>query len=119
MFASYHAHVYYSQASRADAAWVRGQLDLNFSVQMGRWRDEPVGPHPEPMYQVAFEGDQFAAIVPWLMANRRGLTVLVHPNSGDALGDHDFRPLWMGEKLGLDLQFLRDIAHLPPEEQKA
>ena len=81
---------------------------------MGRWRDEPVGPHPQPMYQVAFEASEFAKIVPWLMLNRRGLVVLVHPNTGDAVADHDVNPLWLGEKLPLKIDFLREFVKANP-----
>ena len=102
----YHAHVYYDEASRADAASVREALDARFTVKLGRWRDEPVGPHPEPMYQVAFAPDQFDGIVPWLMLHRRGLTVLVHPETGHDLEDHRDRALWMGRVLDLKLDVL-------------
>ena len=103
----YHAHIYYDDASRADAAAVREALGARFTVRLGRWRDEPVGPHPEPMFQVAFAADQFDRIVPWLMLNRRGLTVLVHPETGHDLEDHRDRALWMGRVLGLNLDVLR------------
>ena len=103
----YHAHVYFNEASRADAAAVREALDAGFAVRLGRWRDEPVGPHPEPMYQVAFAPDQFETIVPWLMLNRRGLTVFVHPETGEDLEDHRDRALWMGRVLNLNLDVLR------------
>ena len=102
----YHAHIYYDEAYRADAAAVREALDANFTVKLGRWRDAPVGPHPEPMYQVAFATDQFAPIVQWLMFNRRGLTVFVHPETGQDLEDHRDRALWMGRKLALNLDAL-------------
>ena len=103
----YHAHVYYDEASRAAAAAVREALDARFAVRLGRWRDEPVGPHPEPMYQVAFAPDQFDRIVQWLMLYRRGLTVLVHPETGHDLEDHRDRALWMGRVLDLKLDVLR------------
>ena len=103
----YHAHIYYDEASRADAAVVREALDAHFTVKLGRWRDEPVGPHPEPMYQVAFAPDQFDRIVRWLMLNRRGLTVLVHPETGQDLEDHRDQALWMGRVLDLNLDVLR------------
>lgn len=102
----YHAHVYYDEATRAAAATVREALDARFTVKLGRWRDGPVGPHPQSMYQVAFAPDQFAPIVRWLMLNRRGLTVLVHPVTGQDLGDHRDRSLWMGRVLDLKLDAL-------------
>ena len=100
---SYHAHVYYDDASRPAAARLREAIEERFEVRMGRWRDEPVGPHPGPMYQVAFAAEIFPAIVPWLMLNRRGLTVFVHPETGDDLADHRDHALWMGKMLSLDL----------------
>jgi DOPA 4,5-dioxygenase len=104
---SYHAHVYYTDAdSRRRAATLRERIDAAFDVRLGRWRDEPVGPHPTPMYQVAFDAGIFADIVPWLMLNRDGLTILVHPNTGEDLEDHRDRPLWLGQKLDLNLAFL-------------
>ena len=100
---SYHAHVYYDDASRTTAAWLREAIAERFEVRLGRWRDEPVGPHPEPMYQVAFDAAIFADIVPWLMLNRRGLTVFVHPETGDDLADHRNHATWMGRMLPLNL----------------
>ena len=100
---AYHAHVYYDDASRADAALVRDEIAARFETRLGRWRDGPVGPHPEPMYQVAFEAALFPEIVPWLMLNRRGLTILVHPETGDGLADHRDHAIWMGRTLALNL----------------
>jgi DOPA 4,5-dioxygenase len=37
------------------------------------------GPHPIPQVQVIFHKDAFTDILPWLMFNRRGLDILVHP----------------------------------------
>jgi DOPA 4,5-dioxygenase len=103
----YHAHIYYDAASRERAAAVRAEIETKFAVRMGRWRDEPVGPHPQSMYQVAFAPEVFAELVPWLMLNRRGLTILVHPETGDDVADHDVHPMWLGGKLALDIEALR------------
>ena len=100
--ASYHAHIYYEPATRQSAAALRTALIARFAVRLGRWRDKLVGPHPMPMFQVAFEPAQFAEFVPWLMLNRRGHSVLIHPNTGDDLADHRDYPLWLGERLALD-----------------
>ena len=105
----YHAHIYYDEGSRERAEWLREQLGRRFEVVLGRWREEPVGPHPQAMYQVAFAVAEFARIVPWLMVNRQGLVILVHPETGDAVADHDVHPLWLGEKLDLDIDTLRAL----------
>ena len=103
---SYHAHVYYDDATRAEAAALRDAVDVEFDVTLGRWRDEPVGPHPTSMYQIAFGTSEFARLVPWLMLNRGSLDVLVHPNTGDEVADHRDLSLWLGNKLPLDIGFL-------------
>jgi len=105
----YHAHVYYDPDSRETAARLREQIERAFAVEMGRWREEPVGPHPQTMYQVKFAPTEFQRIVPWLMLNRAGLTILVHPDTGDAYRDHAQNELWLGEKLKLRLDVLRRI----------
>jgi DOPA 4,5-dioxygenase len=59
------------------------------------------------MYQAVFAPEEFGRIVPWLMLNREGLTVLVHPSTGDSLGDHLDRSLWLGQVLRLKEGSLR------------
>ena len=97
----YHAHVYYDADSRETAARLRQRVWRKGpdAVVMGRFRDRPVGPHPACMYQVAFEAGVFPDLVPWLMLNRGGLTVLVHPETGDGLADHRDHAVWMGRML--------------------
>jgi DOPA 4,5-dioxygenase len=103
----YHAHVYYEPMTRDAANRVREGLGANFNVQLGSWHDEAVGPHLNPMYQVVFTPQDFGQIVPWLMLNREGLSILVHPSTGDGYGDHMERSLWLGEKLKLNETVLR------------
>ena len=105
----YHAHIYYDPATRAVAERLREAIGAWFSVQLGRWHDRPVGPHPQAMYQVAFPIGEFPRLVPFLMLNRAGLIVLVHPLTGDDYADHAFFPLWLGERLPLDLESLRPL----------
>lgn len=97
---SYHAHIYFrTPEERAKAEEIRAQIAERFSVRLGRSRDLPVGPHSAPMYQVAFAPQIFPAFVPWLMLNRQGLTVLLHPNTGAPRSDHLLRAVWYGEVL--------------------
>ena len=106
---SYHAHVYFDgPEARGRAAELREQISARFLVQMGRWRDQPVGPHPMAMYQVAFEAALFPTLVPWLMLNRQGLTIVVHPNTDRPKDDHLKYALWLGAVLPLDGRMLED-----------
>lgn len=103
----YHAHVYYDAETRPDAERLREGIGVGFQTQLGRWHDNPIGPHPVSMYQVAFPIAEFLRLVPWLMLNRSGLTVLVHPLTGDDYEDHAAFPLWLGSPLPLKLEFLK------------
>lgn len=99
---SYHAHVYYDPVqTRGAAEALRQRIGERFAVQMGRWHDVPVGPHTAAMYQVAFSTELFASFVPWLMLNRDGLDVLVHPNTLAPRDDHLRHALWLGDKRAL------------------
>jgi aromatic ring-cleaving dioxygenase len=107
--AEYHAHVYYDPAtSRARAERLREQVGAEFpQAKLGRWHDELVGPHPQSMYQIAFPGEMLARFVPWLMLNRDGLTVLLHPETGDNYADHSAHAAWFGAVLPLRLEVFR------------
>jgi DOPA 4,5-dioxygenase len=104
----YHAHVYFDAATRERAWRLRETVAGAFpAAQIGRFHEKNVGPHPRWSFQIAFAPDQFDRIVPWLMLNRDGLTVFLHPETGDALTDHAERAIWMGELLPLNLDALR------------
>lgn len=98
--ASYHAHVYFDgDAQRVHALWLREEMAARFSVALGRVFDSLIGPHARPMYQVSFAVEVFADFVPWLMLNRGGLSILVHPNTAAERDDHLEKALWLGERL--------------------
>ena len=103
----WHAHVYFDPATR-DTAWaLRERIEKAFDIEMGRFHEKPVGPHPRFSYQVHFKNDQLAPLISWLTLNRGGLTVLVHPNTGEDLEDHRDRAMWLGESVALNLDVLK------------
>ena len=104
---SYHAHVYYDAETKETAARLRAGVEARFDITMGRWHDRPVGPHPCWSYQILFEPALFGELVPWLALNREGLTVFVHPNTGQDLPDHAEYAMWLGESPELNLDALR------------
>lgn len=104
----WHAHVYFDGDSATDALALRRLIEERFEgrMEMGRFHERPVGPHPRWSYQVAFVPGLFAEIVPWLALNRGALTVFVHPNTGEALEDHRDRAVWLGPNEPLELSVL-------------
>ena len=99
---SYHAHIYFEGPEQSQwALALRSAIAERFSVLMGRWWDQPIGPHARPMYQVAFAPTEFARLVPWLMVNHGDLSVLIHPNTGRPRHDHLIGALWLGDALGI------------------
>jgi aromatic ring-cleaving dioxygenase len=101
----YHAHIYYDQALTRDrAALLRERVAAAFpTATLGRWHDAPVGPHPQSMYQIAFPSVLLATLLPWLMLNCDGLTILLHPETRNDYVDHTEHAVWFGADLPLRL----------------
>jgi len=106
--ASWHAHVYFEAGSRDAAFALREQIAGAFGgrMELGRFHERPVGPHPQWSYQIAFEPAQFAEIAAWLVLHHGALDVFMHPNTGDSLRDHRDRAVWIGRSHALNLQAL-------------
>lgn len=106
---AWHAHVYYDPKdaeSRARAARLRHAVEARFAARMGRWHDVPVGPHPSAMYQIAFGPELFPTLAPFLMLNRDGLTILLHPETGRPRDDHTRHAAWLGAVLAIKAETL-------------
>jgi aromatic ring-cleaving dioxygenase len=103
----YHAHVYYDAATRPAAERLRDTIASKFTVELGAFSDEPRGPHPISQFNVIFKAEEFQHIVPWLMFNREGLDVLVHPLTDDMADDHSIYALWLGTPVDLKLDGMR------------
>jgi aromatic ring-cleaving dioxygenase len=103
----YHAHVYYDAETRPRAARLREEIAAALGVEVRGLSDEPRGPHPVPQFRFTFTTAQFQSVVPWLMLNRQGLDVLVHPLTDNSYDDHSCYAVWLGSPVALRLNTLR------------
>jgi aromatic ring-cleaving dioxygenase len=103
----YHAHVYFDLATRPVAERLREAIIAGFAVKPGGFSDEPRGPHPISQFNVIFQAEEFQRIVPWLMLNRKGLDVLVHPLTDDMVDDHTDYAMWLGIPVKLKIETLQ------------
>ncbi|MFT3754491.1 MAG: DOPA 4,5-dioxygenase family protein [Pseudoxanthomonas sp.] len=92
---SYHAHIYFDEDNYEKAALIRRWVSERFPVELGNWNLEPRGPHVTPSFYFGFTTELQPIIVPWLQLNSLGLTILIHPNTGDPRSDHLYYALWV------------------------
>jgi aromatic ring-cleaving dioxygenase len=103
----YHAHVYYDPATRPAAERLAAAITSKFAVEIGGFFDEPVGPHPIANLAIVCAPAEFASVMPWLMLNRNGLDVLIHPLTDDSVRDHESDGAWLGKPVELRLHRMR------------
>lgn len=103
----YHAHLYYSLDELNKAKEIAQKAEQLFNVKIGRFHEKPIGPHPIPSCQLAFDNNSFKDIIPWLMLNHQGLTIFIHPQTGDDLKDHSLSAMWIGQQVDLNLDIFK------------
>jgi DOPA 4,5-dioxygenase len=103
----YHAHIYYDTATRPRAQRLRDTIASTLGVEVRELSDEPRGPHLVPQFRFTFTTAQFGNVVPWLMLNREGLDVLVHPLTDNSYDDHSRYAVWLGSPVALKLNTMR------------
>jgi aromatic ring-cleaving dioxygenase len=103
--AGYHIHVYceVGQIPMCQELQERLLAEVPEIEGAGKVRNRPVGPHPLPMFEAWFAVEHLDKVVRWGMANRRGLSIMIHPLSGNDLEDHRDHAIWMGTQLPLNL----------------
>jgi aromatic ring-cleaving dioxygenase len=103
----YHAHVYFSTETLPVAERLRQRLAERFPIEIGPNSGGAAGPHPVPQFQIIFGRKEFQHVVPWLMLNREGLDILLHPLTDDMVDDHSTYALWLGTPVALRLDTLQ------------
>lgn len=102
-FDHYHFHLYFQVDQIEIARTVAQNLSAQFSLRHGTVWNRPVGPHPVCTCQINVAREQFEAVVAWLMENRQGLDVFIHPEGDDDLANHRDHVMWIGRSYELKL----------------
>jgi aromatic ring-cleaving dioxygenase len=100
----YHVHIYFDDTNKVQATDLRDTLVELFKAQSpsGPRFVGIAGPHPIPQIAAIFPKAAFTAdVVPWLMFNRQGLDILIHPLTDDEVEDHTTHAVWIGKPVEL------------------
>jgi aromatic ring-cleaving dioxygenase len=103
----YHIHVYYDEQTRPQAEAVVAAVAEKFALERRPSTGSPNGPHPVPQFRLTLANTKFQEVVPWLMLNRDGLDVLVHPLTDSSYADHTSNAIWLGKPIKLKTDGLR------------
>ena len=107
---NYHFHLYYAleEEQIAKATEVLNKLSKDKpGIPIGRIWEKPVGPHPEGSCQVTVEREHFSEMMEYFFENRQGLSLFIHPNTGDDLRDHTEHTVWLGREYQLKTEIFR------------
>jgi DOPA 4,5-dioxygenase len=100
------AHIYFNENTLAVAQDMQKEMKAFFAgkeVFVGDLINRPIGPHPYPMFEANFPVKLFTEMVLWISQNRKGLSVLVHPQTEDEYNDHSEGAIWLGAAAELKL----------------
>lgn len=100
---NYHAHLYFDKESIGEVRELVSIIQGKFGLKIGTIHDRLVGPHTRWSCQVVFSNEQFNSFIPWLDKNRRGLSVLVHAQTGDDYIDHTKNAYWLGDSVKINI----------------
>jgi len=104
---AYHAHVYFDAESAARARRLCVAAARALDIEVGRFHEKLVGPHPCWSCQLKFDMATFNDVIPWLDSHRDDLTIFVHGLTGDDLTDHTDHAHWLGDPIPLDLSIFK------------
>ena len=107
----YHSHIYFTLDEMALAGIVRENIlkELPQLTYTGQLITIPIGPHPKPMFELHIPAIQINDAMASIDALRQGLSVLIHPVQHDEMAAHTIDARWLGEKLPLNLDILKQL----------
>jgi DOPA 4,5-dioxygenase len=106
---NYDIHTYWSNEDERNEALNLKKILIDNQIQTFSMVDQPIGPHPLPMFEAHVSSQRLPAIEALLVANRVNCSILIHEKTGDHMYDHTKGARWLGKPLDLNLEFLRNF----------
>ena len=105
----HHIHVYFTAHNKDNALALRDLLRQSFpGIRLGRVHDKPVGPHPSGSFEIDVSASKYAALHAFLEQHSFGLTMMIHPVTGDDIADHaEDKIEWINKPVPINRQFFR------------
>ena len=105
---TYHCHIYFVASEAALAEQVRTEIvaALPSLTYAGHLINYPIGPHPQPMFEIHIPAANLEHALNVIEEKRRGLSALIHPVQADELAAHTELAKWLGTPLELRLEYL-------------
>ncbi|CCH45799.1 DOPA 4,5-dioxygenase [Wickerhamomyces ciferrii] len=113
---SYDFHIYYNQESKQEAINLKNSIFKDFEQEIDSDEliikflksDSITGPHFSSFFEVDLENPLlFAKFYSWIQLQHPSLSILIHPNSGDALKDHTIHTSWYNKPVKLNEDVLK------------
>lgn len=110
MIQTYHGHIYFSTDEAALASQVRENIKkaLPQLTYAGQLIPISIGPHKKPMFEIHIPASHINYAMATIDSLRDGLSVLIHPVQADELDAHTTSARWLGAKLPLNLDVLKN-----------
>lgn len=107
---SYHLHIYFADAvARLQVETFALQLNKMFPgyIESMGWIPA-IGPHTLPNMAVHIEPDGFGEVVAWAQLNAKGLSILIHPDTGNEATDHLEMSMWLGSVIPYNMDYFEE-----------
>ena len=111
----YHIHIYFDESMQATAREVVAQAKALFPGEAlgGDRIIGKVGPHTMTNLEIDIRKESFGKVVTWLQQNNQGLSILIHPRTGDERKDHQESALWLGKPVPFNDAFFAQLKSKP------
>ena len=109
----YHVHIYFERGTPseklAELLAKRTEAKSGGKINEIIRYNKLVGPHTKPNIALHIKPEGFAEIVSTLQLDSKGLSILIHPETGDDEKDHAERPMWIGKSVDLNMAFFTKL----------